>query len=63
MSRCFECGKELTADDIGIYMKLVNRGADKYLCIPCLARGFRVDESEIRKKIEQFKKSGCTLFN
>lgn len=63
MTRCFHCGCELTADDIGAYMKLINRGAQEFLCVPCLAKELKVDDGEIRRKIEQFKKSGCTLFN
>jgi len=63
MSVCLRCGNELTADDIGAYMKLINRGAQEFLCVPCLAKELKVDDGEIRRKIEQFKKSGCTLFN
>lgn len=62
MTECFRCKKALTADEIGAYMKLVNRGAREFLCISCLARDLGVDEAYIRRKIEQFKKSGCTLF-
>lgn len=63
MSRCYRCNAELTADEIGIYRKLINRGAEEYLCIPCLAEELKISEDEIKKKIEQFRKAGCTLFN
>ena len=62
MSKCYGCGAELSADEIGIYMKLINRGAEKYLCIPCLSKELKIPEDEIRKKIEQYRKAGCTLF-
>lgn len=62
MSECIRCGRELTADEIGIYRKLINRGAEEYLCIPCLSEDLKISEEEIRKKIEQFRKAGCTLF-
>ena len=62
MSKCFRCGRDLDADDIGAYRKMINRGAEKYLCIPCLSVEIKVSEDEIKRKIEQFKKAGCTLF-
>lgn len=62
MSECFGCGRELDVDDIGAYRKLVNRGAERYLCVSCLSKELKTSEEEIRKKIEFFKKSGCTLF-
>ena len=60
--RCKACGTPLTRDDIGAHKKLINRGASSFLCIPCLARHFSVEESLIRQKVEEFRKSGCTLF-
>ena len=62
MSKCFRCGAELSVDEIGVYKKLINRGAEKFLCIPCLSKELKISEEAIRKKIEQFKKAGCTLF-
>ena len=62
MSTCFCCGRELDADDIGAYRKMINRGAEKYLCVECLSKELKVGEDEIRRRIEQFKKAGCTLF-
>ena len=63
MSKCRRCGAELSSDEIAIYKKLINRGAEEYLCIPCLAEELKISEDEIRKKIEQFKKARCTLFD
>ena len=60
--RCKTCGAPLDRDDIGATKKLVNRGAKSFFCVPCLASRFGVEEDLIRKKIEEFKKSGCTLF-
>mgnify|MGYP003306388091 CR=1 FL=1 len=62
MVRCFQCGRQLTADEIAVYRKMVNREADKFLCKTCLADYFGVDEDKIDKKIEQFKRIGCLLF-
>ena len=59
---CIKCGKDLTKDDIGLHKKLVNRGDEECMCVLCLAEHFEVSEAFLRKKIEEFKKIGCTLF-
>ena len=59
---CMKCGRTLTADEIGIYKRMVNRGADKYLCASCLAEHFHISEDLIYEKIEHFRQMGCTLF-
>ena len=60
--KCFECGKELSHDEIGLYKKLVNRGSVKFMCISCTADYFGVAVSDLEEKIIQYKKMGCTLF-
>ncbi|MGN0589414.1 MAG: hypothetical protein ACI4KO_07750 [Ruminiclostridium sp.] len=63
MSRCMNCDKELLSDEIAIYKKLVNRGAERYLCIDCLAEYFKCSRKAIEDKIDYYRKSGeCTLF-
>lgn len=62
MINCKQCGKELLSDEIAIYKRLVHRGAEEFLCIPCLAAHFHVSEQLVYEKIEHFKKQGCTLF-
>lgn len=62
MTQCFQCGRQLIADEIAVYRKMVNRSADRFLCKACLAAYFGVDEDKIDKKIEQFKRIGCLLF-
>lgn len=60
---CTKCGAELLADDIAIYRKLVNRGADEFLCIDCLAAFFKCTRKAIEDKIAYYRESGtCTLF-
>ena len=41
---------------------LINRGIEKYYCVACLAAMFKVDESLLYEKIEQFRAQGCVLF-
>ena len=62
MIQCFQCGRQLVADEIAVYRKMVSRSADSFLCKTCLAAYFGVEEDKIEKKIEQFKRIGCLLF-
>lgn len=59
---CIKCGAILKNDDIGATKKLINRGATEFLCIPCLAAHFNVNEELIRIKIEEYRAYGCSLF-
>ena len=59
---CMQCGKDLTNDEIGIYRKMVNRGALEFMCKSCLAAWFDCEEELIDRKIAQFKRMGCGLF-
>lgn len=60
--KCIKCHSELTNNDIGLHKKLVNRGAKEYMCINCLSLYFKIPVFTLEKKIEEFKKMGCTLF-
>ncbi|MBQ2957832.1 MAG: hypothetical protein IJE08_15405 [Clostridia bacterium] len=62
MNECAECGRPLTKDEIALTKKLINRGAEKFFCLTCLAKSFSVSEELLKEKIEQFKRMGCTLF-
>lgn len=62
MAACIRCGRTLTNDEIGAHKKLINRGAQEFLCLTCLAGKFRVSEDRLREKIQQFKDMGCLLF-
>jgi len=59
---CLKCGRELSSDEIGIYKRMINRGATEFLCASCLAEKYGVEETFIYNKIEQFRDMGCTLF-
>lgn len=61
-AKCIRCGKPLEADEIGLHKKLINRGAKEFMCISCLSSEFGVPEDMLRKKIEEFRAMGCTLF-
>lgn len=59
---CRRCGRILTKDEIGLTRKMVNRGADSFFCITCLAEHFGLPEEALREKVEEFRAMGCTLF-
>lgn len=61
-SKCKICGASLSCDEIGIYKKMINRGAVECMCIKCLSREIGVPESALRERIEHFRRMGCTLF-
>ena len=62
MDTCVECSRPLTEDEIALTKKLVNRGAESFLCLTCLAARFGVNEELLKEKIDQFRAMGCTLF-
>ncbi len=62
-STCKKCGKPLESDAIPIYMKLVDRGAEQFLCIGCLADELGTTREKIEKLIDYYTESGtCALF-
>ncbi|MBR6185206.1 MAG: hypothetical protein IKQ41_02990 [Clostridia bacterium] len=60
--RCVCCGKPLKQDEIAVTKKLVNRGAEEFFCISCLAARFEVTPKDILDRIAYFRQTGCTLF-
>ena len=59
---CLQCGRPLTADEIALHKRLVNRGASAHLCLTCLAGHFGCPEALLREKIAYFRRIGCLLF-
>ena len=62
MCNCMKCNRQLTSDEIGLFKKLVNRGSQQFMCLSCMSEYFEVSEAALSKKIEEYKKIGCTLF-
>ena len=60
---CISCEKPLTRDDIGFHKKMVNRGAQEFMCIDCLCEYFGIPRSNADEMIERFKSIGCSMFN
>lgn len=57
-----QCGRELSADEIGLHKKMINRGSTEFMCIACLAAFFHCEEKLLKQKIQQFREEGCMLF-
>ena len=62
MTCCFRCGEPVSADEIALNRKLISRGVQSFLCIPCLALEFGCTEERLREKIQEYKHIGCLLF-
>jgi len=60
--RCVRCGAVLEKDDVALTRKMINRGAEAFYCVSCLADHFELTEEILREKIREFKAMGCTLF-
>lgn len=60
---CKECNAALKPDDRAIYMKLVTRNAENFLCIDCLGAKLKCGRGPIEELIKYYRESGnCTLF-
>ena len=60
--RCSQCGRPLGTDEVALTKKMINRGAERFYCLSCLADHFEVTEEILRMKIREFREMGCTLF-
>lgn len=63
MAECFKCGATLSHNEIGLHKRLINRGAEKYMCKTCLAKHFNVTAELLDEKIKMYIMQGCTLFS
>ena len=59
---CVKCGGPVTAEEIAVTQRLINRGTTDYYCVPCLAAYFDVRPEAIRGRIAYYRAMGCTLF-
>ncbi|MBD8841627.1 MULTISPECIES: hypothetical protein [Paenibacillus] len=60
---CTSCQVPLSSDDVGIYLKLISRSAQQFLCIDCIGVKLNCGREPIEKLIRYFRESGnCALF-
>ena len=62
MKQCWKCGARLTADEVGLNYKIVNRGVTRFQCLSCLSGTFRTPVERLRALIENFRAAGCSMF-
>ena len=59
---CDACGCRMESDEIALNKKLNGLETEEFLCLDCMAEEFGVTVQDLENKIEDFKESGCTLF-
>lgn len=60
---CFICGeKNLSRNELGLNKKLINRDIAKFHCMVCLTEYLGITLEELEDRIEEFKDTGCELF-
>ncbi len=63
-TNCKSCFKEnLEKNTIALNKKLLDKKAESYYCLDCLAEYLGVTKEELLEKIEEFKNEGCKLFS
>ncbi len=60
--KCQDCVQELTGDEIGLSIKLGGRQSKVRRCLVCQAAYYRVEVSQLKELIEQYRADGCVLF-
>lgn len=61
--KCLRCGRDLHADEIALYRKLVMREATHYLCLDCLASDLSTSAEKLKELIDYFRnRQKCCLF-
>ena len=49
---CIKCGKKIGKLDSGLHKKMINRGAERWMCVDCLSEHIGVPREELLKKAE-----------
>ena len=62
MDTCWKCGVRLSADEMGLNYKMINRGVEKFLCLSCLSAAFRTPAAKLLELAEHFRAAGCAMF-
>ncbi|OBR67019.1 hypothetical protein A7K91_19710 [Paenibacillus oryzae] len=60
---CRKCSVPLMPDDVAIYLKLISRIDQQFICIDCLGEKLNCGREPIEKLIAYYRQSGkCFLF-
>jgi len=59
---CVKCNRPVSHDEIGLYKRIFNRGAETFWGIHCISETLDCPVPKLEKKIAEFRDMGCTLF-
>ena len=59
---CKCCASLVERDAVGLYKKLVDDKAKKFLCYPCLANHVDTTIEDLKEIAKELKEKGCKLF-
>ena len=62
MEVCWKCGAHLSADEVGLNYKVINRGVTTFQCLTCLSKAFNTTIDNLKELIERFRAAGCSMF-
>lgn len=60
---CFDCSKDIAKDEVGATLKLFGRAEKRRFCFSCIARRLNVDEETVLHWVDNWKYTGCKLFD
>ena len=60
--QCIKCGAGLSQDEKALHRKLVNRGAEEFMCKRCLSAHFDIPVEKLDELVIYYRKQGCMLF-
>ncbi len=61
-TNCIICSSKVEKNAIGLYRKLIEKNAKKFMCLKCLANHLDTSTDDLLEKIDDFKATGCKLF-
>ena len=61
-TNCMICSSLVEKDAIGLYKKIIEKKAKKFMCLECLANHLDTTTDDLLEKVADFKTAGCKLF-
>ena len=61
-TKCNDCGKTLSKDEIALNKKLISIEVEVFQCLGCMSIDMECEVDDLQTKIDEFKEQGCSLF-
>ena len=61
-AHCAHCGRTLVPDEIGATKLCIDKFAEEFYCLTCLAKRFSTTEDYLQSRIDFLRAHGCVLF-